>query len=210
MTLEHAVLELDADVDQDGVQETGVFEFVGDLELNQRTVVDHLITSRGSMLNSIVTSLPGWLGANDVRQKRAGFYIDLGGGAHTFEANARGWQPSQTGLYTWGDPNEAKGSKANATDQDPWTQMHCLNEYIRQGEHDSRDEKARLRVGEYSDGTYAADGSTGLYDDWLHVTVNNFNFNRNADDPLAFDVSISLAETEDLTGVIDIITQGEY
>lgn len=203
MTLKHAVLELEADVDDDGSRELGIFHLKGNLEINQMGKIDHLLSREFGNLNAVVTSQLGSL-----KDKRTSFYLDFGNGVHSFEINFLGWEGASD-QYTWGDPNEPVGV-ANATGSNAYHQKQCLMEYLRSGEYDSREERARLRYGEYSDGTYSEDGSNGVYDSHLHVTVKRFSLNRTSTEPVAFTGSIILEETQDLTGVVDIVTQGDY
>lgn len=199
MTLQHGVLELDADVDGDGNQETGVFEMVGDLEFGQDIIADHILSRELGNINSVLTGFSGSL-----KSKRTSFYVDLGDGVNRFNINFLGWEGVNAG-HQWGDGSS--DPVADATGSSPYHQAQCLAEYLRMGEYDSRDEDARLRIGEYSDGTYAEDGSDGVYDDYIHVTVKNYSLNRVADNPVAFDGSITLEETQDLTGPVDIAAQ---
>lgn len=199
MTLEHAVLELDADVNPNtSGKDLGVFEFKGDLEVNQRLNVDHLLSHEYGNINSVVTSTPGIV----ANEKRVSFFLDLGAGVHAHEINFLGWEGSGD-KYQFGDGTG--NEQADATGEGPYHQMQCFMQYLRTGEYDSRDEHARLRIGEYSDGRYSEDGVDGIYDDYLHVTVMNMSNNRQAEQPIAFNGSLLLIETQDLTGPVDVL-----
>lgn len=236
MTLQRGYLTLNADVDRDGTMEDGVFELVGNLEVNQRMHVDHLFGNELGNINSVATSLPGWAGVEDAEQlnsSRVGFFLDLGAGRHIFEVNAVGWEgPSDP--YFWGDPTETSvgnGGTTNANagaeidsngditaagNTNSMQQMAVLMDYLKYGEYDSRQEAAQLYFGEYypdqGDRPDWMDSSLPdtPFDDWKHVTVQRASINRNAENPKSFDISVFLQETEDMTGPIDIVTQVEF
>lgn len=207
MTLKHPVLELTTDVDEDGDAETGVFEMKGDVELMHRTNVAHMFGKNLGNVNAITTGIAEDVtGEAAIGSNRVSYYLDLGAGTHAFELNFLGWEGAP-GKYTWGDPGENQGSKANATGQHVEHQESCLMEYLRMGEYDSTNEHARLRYGEYSDGTYASDGLDGIYDDYLHVTIQDASLNRSAESPYTFDGSIMIEETNSVSDALDIFRQ---
>jgi hypothetical protein len=231
--LQRAVLELDADVDKGGGKNTGVFEMVGDLEVQEGMTTNYtMLSGGGSALNAITTNaaqtvddltnaFPGDQGGPDIQiNNRAGFALDLGGGRHTFEINFLGWEGAQrpvidesTGTVIrtedvqwgdgFGDPGEV--SMSDATGADPLSQLHVLTRYLRVGEYDSREVDARLRWGEYSDGSYADNRFNGVYENFLHVTVRNAQFTRVSDSPVAFNGSIKLMEVKNWTEPLDAL-----
>lgn len=210
--LQRAVLELDANVDPgtDG-KDTGVFEMVGNLEVQQGIETDYLLFSgQGSTLNAIMSGtadqIGDFFGSDPEETNRAGFHLDLGGGRHTIDLNFNGWEGAedQHGVpLQWGDTgNPDEVTPGDATGADPLTQMNVLNQYLRIGEFDSRYPHARLRFGEYDE--------NGMYDDYLHVAVRRNNVNRVAEDPISFDGSITLEETNNWTSAIDAIGKVEW
>lgn len=199
--LQRAVLELDVDIDGDGSTETGVFEFVGDLEISQigdtePTLGEGDWTGRiATGIDAVATSILG-----PAQPTRQGFWLDLGVGKHSMEINWTGWEGAtdkdgnnvQWGTSSTEGLQTSNGTLVSATGQGPLIQMQLLAEFWRRGEFDSRAADARLRWGEYSDGTYAS--SAGELDDWLHVTIPRFDFSRVSEDPISFDGSIEFLE----------------
>jgi hypothetical protein len=236
MTLQRGYLALNADADKDGTMEDGVFELVGNLEVNERMHVDHLFGNELGNINSVTTSLPGWVGteaANKLNSSRVGFFLDLGAGRHIFEINAVGWEsPSEP--YFWGDPTEtsvgngggqpsnagaeidADGNITAAGNTNSMQQMAVLMQYLQYGEYDSRQQAGKLYFGEYypdkSDRPDWMDDSLPdtPFEDFKHVTVQRASINRNAENPKSFDISVFVQETEDMTGPIDVVTQVEF
>lgn len=209
--MNYAVLELEADADHDGTRETGVFYLVGNLEIQQNIDIDHLIGGIGSNINSIITS------RTEASPKRAGYYLDLGGGSHTFKVNFIGWEGAQADLngdgdaeqFQWGDGSgiwsdaSAGGSNgADATGGDPTRQVNLLAEYLRSGEFDSRAKHGKLRWGEYRDGKYH-DSAGSAPDDYLHVVILDARLTRSSEAPVRFDGSMTMVEAEDWRDVVD-------
>jgi hypothetical protein len=171
-----------------------------------------LATGQGSTVNAIVSQSAEFLknqGSNppaiDAPQQRAGFFIDLGGGRHAHRINFIGWEGSTN---SWGDTSESAGTVANATGQGPTAQMQCLFQYLRIGQYDSRAENARLRFGEYTDGSLG--GTDGLYDDYLHVVFEGAVSTRSAENPRHFDGSLVLTEAESVSDPIDTLLMPKY
>lgn len=219
MTLERGVLELTADIDQDGTRETGVFHLVGDLQIRQRVEPHPLLFSgRGSAVNAVVGSAVDEAqniitGSSVVEmRKRAGFYLDLGAGRHVFEVNFIGWEgavDSGGNDLQWGTSatpgRQTDNSRlVSATGEPAITQMALLMEFLRIGEYDSRAEHAKFRFGEYHDGTYTATQG-GEYDDYLHVHVELGAGGMQADSDQKFDGSMTLIEIEDINRAVDAV-----
>lgn len=201
MTKQYAELTISADVDGDGVQEEGVFQMVGNLQVVPGLRTGYLIGGRGSTVNSIISSTVGAGQSN-----KQGFYLDLGGGARTVEVNFRGWEGAEfedeSGTVVpvqWGtDPNPSK-TKASATGQDSITQIDVLMKYLTVAEIDSR-QPATLEYGEYA--------SNGLYQP-LDVVVEGPQFTRAAEDGSWFDGSMTLVSAADLNDAIDALERSE-
>lgn len=198
MVLNRAVLELDADVDGDGTVETGVFHMVGDLEVQMNVRTSFLVGGAGSTINAVVAGLLG-----DGNRNRKGYALDLGAGRYQIEINFTGWEGSVDGdgnSLQWGNTGNG-GTVGDATGEDPFTQIQCLNEYLRVGVFDSVQSSARLRFGEYNDNTYGGGG--GRYDDFLTVAVESATQPRTSQDPNAYNGSISMFEVGSWQDVID-------
>lgn len=219
MTLERGVLELNADVDQDGTREKGVFHMVGGLQVRHRVEpLPVLLSGRGSLANAVAGSAVNEAqalitGSPTVEmKKRAGFYLDLGGGRHVFELNFMGWEGAQDASgddLQWGTSDTPgrvtnNGRLISATGQPAIEQMALLMEFLRIGEYDSRAEHAKWRFGEYHDGTYGS-VQGGEYEDYLHVHVEVGAGGMQAGETQKFDGSITLIEIEDFGRPIDAV-----
>lgn len=205
------VLELDADVDNDGTQETGVFWFVGNAEVSENIQIQPLMfTGQGSAVNAITTRSLEQVGdlidASGVYTiGRRGFTLDLGGGQHGFSVNFQGWEGAQDANgnpVTWGTSD---GSYFDATGDSPAKQKAVFFEFLRRGEYDSRAENARFRYGEYSDGTYSRDGVNTDLDDYIHVEPRVIELTRTAEDPLRYSGHLEMREIAKWDEVIDAI-----
>lgn len=186
--LEGAELELDANVDGTD-QVTGAFRFGAEARVNSRTVTDYVADRRGSALNAIVGSAAGSYGDD-----RTAYYVDLGAGGQIWEIDKMGWTGSSE---QWGDGSG--NYQRDATGSNAWHQAQMLQRYHSRGEYDSRGAQARLRVGEISD--------EGAFDAYVPVTIRECEFNRVADEPMTFDVNITLARAAQLNEPIDISKQ---
>jgi hypothetical protein len=139
-----------ADVDNDGSAETGVFRAKHNIMYSFGTRTGP-IGEGGSQLWSIIAS---WYEDQTGSQvlgdgKRQQLRLDLGAGAHTCELDFKGFEGSS---LQWGDPTEAVGSPANATGEHVIDQMQVLDRFLQVAEIDSRDgHAATLEVGEYSE-----------------------------------------------------------
>lgn len=207
MTLERAILELDADVDPNTTGlDNGVFEMVGNLEVDNIVTPSFVVGGTGTTLHGIIQSsldtVGGWVGVDDSLppQKRAGLHLDLGGGRHQYRLQFIGWDgatDSNGNNLTWGDTSQPAGTAANGTGEDALRQMQVLGRYLQQGEYDSRAERARLKFGEYH--------PNGLYEDYLHVAVENANFNKRATEEHKFDGALTVSETIHWNRALDTI-----
>lgn len=217
MTLERVVLELNADVDPNNAgKDKGVFELMGNLQVTEAGQTRFLVGGRGAVINSVTRSLlnaasRGQLDAGTV--KRRGYHLDLGAGRHTFDINFLGWEGAQADTdddgtkeyLQWGntdDPNNVTAGDATGADS-ATTQMQVLTRYLMIGEFDSRAADAKLRFGEYSDGTYAADNSDGLYEDYLQVAIKGWDFNRVSESPATFNGRMQIEETSNWDDIVD-------
>lgn len=176
--LNRATLTLEADPDNDGSTETGVFEMAGELTVTPGVRTGFLVNGQGAQVNSIISQLVND-GALDDSNKRRGFYVDLGGGQHTVEIEFLGWKGSQDAAgndLQWGDDPQPGRSQTSATGQDPITQIDVLTRYLTTGTFDSQN-PATLEYGEFS--------SQGLYDP-LEVVIEGPQATREARDDDAY------------------------
>jgi hypothetical protein len=184
MTLNKAILYIDSDVDGDGVDENGEFHFT-DVEVAPSLRTGYLIGGRGSTVNNIISQFAG-----DGESKRKGIYLEAGGGAHIVELNVTQWEGSDD---TWGDPSEPVGSKANATGEQPISQVDVLMQYLITGNIDSAN-PAVLEYGEYSEqGRFSP----------LNVVLEGPQLNRAADDGSWFTGSWTCVAAADIREKLD-------
>lgn len=230
MTLYRAVLELDADVDEGtSGRDTGVFEMAGNAVVNFGGNVNYLLASgQGSTLNAITSQATNSAGEllnknPDNVAKRRGIYFDLGGGINQFDVQFTGWEgadDANVNHMQWGVPagkpslqtnagNQYGGYDADArydqTGADPLPQLQLLQEFLRAGEYDSRAPHARLYIGEYSTGEFSEDGFSGLYGDWHHVVVRDWNFTKSSETPVTYDGVLNMALTRGWRDLIDAV-----
>ena len=190
MTLNKAVLYVDSDVDGDGTTENGEFHFTGNLEVTPSLRTGYLIGGRGSAVNNILSQA---VGAGESKRKQ--FFLEAGGGAHTVEVNFSGWEGSET----WGDPDEPVGSKANATGEQPVSQIDVLMQYLITAQIDSTN-PAKLEYGEYS--------SSGRFEP-LDVVIEGPQMTRAAEDGSWFDGTITFIAAADIRELLDAQSRRE-
>lgn len=186
MTLQRAKLTMSADPDGDGVDETGIFHFVGNLEITPSLQRNFLLGGRGALANAIFGDQ-----LQDGESQRQGYYLDLGSGIFTIEVAFRGWEGAtddQGNNLQWGDNSTQALSQTSATGQDPLSQMDVFLKYMTVGTIDSRD-PATLEYGEYS--------SSGVYSALDVVVLDGPTMTRAAEDGSWFDGSITFAEAGD-------------
>lgn len=230
MTLQHAVLEMTADPLNEGERKHGVFQLVGNLEVQSIVEADYFIASgQGSSINSIITEtlqstesyIDKTLNPNQhkdtLKNKRQGFYLDLGGGKHRLRLNFIGWEGAedpQGDPVMWGDQGGVNGADANKrlnaqmSNDDPLTQMQILEKFVKMGEYDSREPRAYLHIGQHSNaGTFFSNSSAsvsnwpGGFFDPIYVTFPRMSFTRDAENPQSFDGSVEMVATQNWTDV---------
>jgi hypothetical protein len=188
--LDRGVLELTADVDGDGTDETGAFHLVGNVTVSEEVEKDFIFDNTASGLVSLVSDL------SDVDiEPRKGFYLDIGAGAHVFEIEFRGWEGANA--VPWGDGSGTY--PADATGEDPLRQMQCFLKYLQLSTTDSFS-PATLRIGEYADGTYGANGAF----DPLEVAVQGPRNTHTAEEYSTFDGTFTAIEVLRLNEPIDL------
>ena len=89
MSLDKAILEIDADVDNDGSLETGVFVMSGNIEIQEEVRPSYAIEAFGA---GAITTAQTALQLDE--PSRRGLSLDIGAGQHTFEIDFTGWSGS--------------------------------------------------------------------------------------------------------------------
>lgn len=159
--LQGARLTLDADVDQDGAAETGVFDLSKNIEITPRIRTGNLIAQAGSSAGSFIDVISGSEGG------RAGFNLDAGGGAAAVDITFRNFEGSDG---RWG--NNSTNDQADAEGEHVFRQMSVLYRYLNIGTFDSRS-PATLEWGEYS--------TNGVYEP-MQVTFEEPSVTFNAEE----------------------------
>lgn len=185
MTLHKAILTVEADVDGDGSTETGEFHMAGNIEVVPSLRTGFVLDNRGSTINSVVSSTVG-----SGESKRQGIYLDLGGGVRSVEVSFEGWEGS---AERWGDTGDGGPTKADATGEDPLTQLEVLFQYLSVAEIDSRN-PATLEYGEHHGG--------GLYDP-LDVVLESPQGTRTAENGSTFSGTLTFLSVQAIGDVID-------
>lgn len=200
--LDRATLEIDADVDQDGTTENGVFEMAGDIQITEETNPSYLIGGRGSTINAILGDI-----IQDQAGRRRQIYVDVGAGSHLFEIQFLGWKgaiDSAGNELTWGDSSETKGTIANATGQGPQEQINVFHRYIKFARMGSVFEDVRLKIGMYNPTTSAN------WPDYLTVALERPRHTAAAEEFEQYDGSITCVEVQPVSGTIDAVNRLEY
>lgn len=186
MTLQYAKLTLDADVDGDGTVESGVFELAGDVSIDLGVRTNFVVNGLGATINSIFSETVG-----DGESKRQGLWIDLGGGVEEYTISFNGWEGSSR---QWGDGTS--NAAADATGEDPMTQVSVLQKYLIVGEFDSRG-AATLEWGEFSSSGEYSPIDVVIEDPSLSVDFSE------GESRSTFDGSITCLSAADLTSSTD-------
>ena len=134
-----ARLHLDADVDEDGTNESGTFDLSKGIEISPGIRTGDLIGQAGSAAASVIDYISG------SEDGRAGFNLDAGGGAKVAEINFSSFEGSDG---QWGDGSD--NAAADASGEAVFRQMSVLFRYLDRGTFDSRG-PAVLEWGEFSE-----------------------------------------------------------
>jgi hypothetical protein len=157
-------LEIDADVDGDGTDETGVFE-LAPIDQDSQEALAGLVRT-GFLLNNEFPQLAALasdvLGDGETSNK--GIHFNIGGGERAYDFNFQ--RPIDatvdgTNLPQWGDGSGSMPSDATGS-QYPSDYEQCFNEYVSVGLPDSAT-PARFKYGQYH--------TNGALDDHLDVVV---------------------------------------
>ncbi|MFW5896257.1 MAG: hypothetical protein ACOCUA_02620 [archaeon] len=165
--LEGAKLIMSADVDDDGMKEDGEFGLSAGIEITPGVRTGDLIGPTGSQAGAIIDFVA------NAANGRAGFNLDIGGGAATYQISFNGFEGHAA---QWGDGSD--NPAADASGEGVWRQMSVWQRYLDRGTYDSTN-AASLEWGEYSKGgvydpisvaieepsaTFAAEEETSVWD----------------------------------------------
>jgi len=192
MTEKYATLTLQGDPDGDGVEETGTFQFGGNLQITPSLRTGFLAGGTQSQLNSVIANL---IDAGESQNQQ--FFVDAGAGAHAIEIQFRGWEGAQDSAgnpLKWGDSGDpGQLTATDATAASPISQICVFMQYLLTGTIDSRN-PATLEWGEW-----AADG---LYEP-LNVVPEGPELTRAAEDGSWFEGTLTLISAADLQDAYD-------
>lgn len=176
--IEGAKLYLPADVDNDGEEETGVFDLSNGIEISPSIRTGDLIGPTGSQVSALVDVFTGG------DEGRSGWRLDAGGGAFVVEV---AFQSFEGRASPWGDGSG--NSMADAPGGSVFEQMSLLFRYLNQGTFDSQ-QPAVLEWGKYEpEDDYPA----------LEVAVEEPRANFTSDEETSvFDGSITLVSTRSI------------
>lgn len=178
--LRGAKLTLEADADDDGLIETGVFDLSGAIEISPRIRTGDLIGPTGSNVGAAFDLISGG------DSGRAGFRLDAGGGALVVDISFRNYEGSSG---RWGDGSS--DDRADAEGEGVFRQLSVFTRYLNKGTFDSR-EAGELEWGEYS--------SSGVYSP-INVAPEEPQVTFAADEQTStFDGSLTLVATRNLAG----------
>jgi len=181
MTLRGARLTLEADVDEDGNIETGVFSLGTGIEISPQIRTGQLIGRTGSTIGAVADTFTGESG-------RAGFQLDAGAGAFIVDVQFRG---TETPKGRWGDGST--NPEADAEGEGVFRQLSVLMRYLNRGTFDSRN------AGTLEWGDYSASGAYGP----LNVAPEEPQLTFSAEEQTSsFDGSISLVAVRNIEAAV--------
>lgn len=184
--LKKAILEVEADVDGDGSEETGEFHMTDDVEIVPGQRTGFLLDNRGSTVNSVLANTAGAGESN-----REGIYLDLGGGVRSVEVTFKSWTGSNE---QWGDTGDSSTlTQADATGAQALTQLEVLMQYLATAEIDSRG-AATLSYGQHH--------ADGLYDP-LDVVVESPTGTRSSEESSTFTGTLTFLSVQELDETLD-------
>lgn len=213
---DYPTLEIEADVDGDGSQETGRFVLAGNVTVAEQVQLDYLFSNKGGKLNAIIGgSAEKQLNIDkQTANRRRGIWVDVGAGAQIYEIDFTGWQgatvPERDSSGTvvgrkplrWGNTgNPDTLTKGDATGADALTQIQVLNRYLIKGTTDSVS-PATFEVGEYS--------PDGLYDGPLEVAIQGPKHVRTSESDSTFDGTFTAVTVENINDYKDALDRVEF
>ena len=201
--LNKIVLEISADVDEDGSEEDGVFMMQSNASWSEQVEIGYILGGAGSQVNAVFQNLTGG------SELRKGVFVDIGGGSHIMEIQFTGWTGAvdeDGNNLQWGNTgNDSTLTVSDATGAEPLEQIAVLNRYLLKSLHGSF-KPATLYAGEYADGTY---GDNGIFDP-MKVAIQSPRQTHQAGDYSTYDGSMTCVETIDLSGSLDGLSQLDY
>ena len=197
MLTDRFVLELDA------FDRTAAFEFRGDFAPTRELTHEYLVGGRGDVLSTLYQQASD-LDPTDILPdteipRRAGFFLDAGGGRSTFQYTANVGVGDED--LQWGDGSSADGeaNQYDATgDVNPAAKRDVLFRWLAEARMDSGGQ-ALLYTGEWSDGTYA--DTPGVFGEPKPVALNEMSAEKPKDDPAVVPYTF---EFEEVAPVPDI------
>lgn len=190
MTQAYPVLVITGDVDDDGSDETGIFEFP-DVTVEATSLSEFLAQFGGG--GGITGALTAQLGA-----KGSQIAIDGGAGPRTFQIQFEAWPSAD---YQFGNDASSTLTEASATGQDRQSQADVLNEYLNRIDIGSNN-PADLHLWEHSDGSVGP-ATSGVYGEPHTVAVPESNISVSVEQTTTYEGSLTCVSTEDLSDIID-------
>ncbi|RLM81286.1 hypothetical protein DVK05_09830 [Halorubrum sp. Atlit-8R] len=203
MLTDRFVLELDA------FDRTATFEFRGDFTPTRELNINHLVGGRGDVISTLYQQASD-LDPTDILPdteipRRAGFFLDAGGGRSTFQYTANVGVGDDD--LQWGDESSAAGeaNQYDATgDVDPVVKRDVLFRWLAEVRSDSSG-KARLYTGAWTDGTYA--DSPGVYGEPLPVALLSARAEKQPDDSSVVSYTFEFERVARVPGAVDEVTE---
>jgi len=196
MTQPYPVLKIEGDFDDDGSEETGIFE------MPQTTVsvgqLSEFLAQFGSG-GGAVSSLNAQVCGN----KGEAVIIDGGAGPRTWEIEFTGGTGSDD--YQWGNDSTAGLSALSATGQDRVSQAEVINEWIARIDIGSNN-PATLFYGEHSNATGFSE--PGVYEP-VAVAIRDPQFVVPEEETSTFNGSLTCVSVTDVRGIVDGATRTE-
>lgn len=168
----------------------GTFEMAGNLTVTPSIRTGYLVEGQGSTIWSWASEATG---GDD---KRAGVYLEAGGGAHIVEIEFDGWKGSQDSAgnpLQWGDTGNG-GTELDATGERALAQIQCLTEYLNRYNISSLN-RATLSFGERS--------PSGKYDP-LKVAIEGPTMTKTSEDGEVFSGTLTCVRARDAEAVGDL------
>ena len=199
MLTDRFVLELDA------FDRTAAFEFRGDFTPTRELTHEYLVGGRGQTLSTLYQQAsdvdPTDILPDTEIPRRAGFFLDAGGGRSTFQYTANVGVGDDD--LQWGDGSSAAD---NATaydasgDVDPVAKRDVLFRWLAEARSDSSG-RVRLYTGAWSDGTYA--DSAGVYGEPLPVALLSARAEKQPDDPTVVTYNFEFERVAEVPDAVD-------
>ena len=200
MLTDRFVLELDA------FDRTAAFEFRGDFAPTRELTHEYLVGGRGDVLSTLYQQASD-LDPTDILPdteipRRAGFFLDAGGGRSTFQYTANVGVGDED--LQWGDGSSADGeaNQYDATgDVNPAAKRDVLFRWLAEARMDSGGQ-ALLYTGEWSDGTYA--DTPGVFGEPKPVALNEMSAEKPKDDPAVVPYTFEFEEVAPVPNIDEL------